>query len=539
MKIKFCLITVIVLSAIISSSCMIGDYKDTLQFIPKDGQVIANININSFFVRRGIYGELDSLKAEPKIKLFLNNLEDLACAIAFSRFPPGDIDYRTDFFPYIKPNFTISFYELEGVLRNLISAANNGKIPKVMDLKDKVPFIIVFNIEDKDGIDGFIAKLNDNESFEKEIYKQKEILYARDKSYYVNDEFFIVASNSELLKKSIDCFDNLQLSISRDINFSSFREKKMTSDSIGFLFCNMSYINRRFLDSMSEAKKIKWKELLDGIKYTGCALDITGGRLTLNSYLVKQKNLSPFAEKVFSLHGRKLRSIAFFPEKKSDLVAIAEPQQTLPVLLSLFDGLSVVSNIKNTVENQFGITLDYILSSLSEELACSLIPEPVNGKGIAKKIPSGTVALKLKSNSSLNTMLCSSESLFSFIPLVSSESYRDVTVRTVPGGTATYCRLNDFIMLFVGNKSAARDVINTFYKDNKSVEDCVKSELSTEAIILLYLNTSELYMKYVNPVITDRSLQEKLGETFEKYPELWGNVTSADEGYVCRFIIPF
>jgi hypothetical protein len=525
---------------------MIGDYKDTLQFIPKDGQLIANININSFFVRRGIYGELDSLKTEPKIKLFLNNLEDLACAIAFSRFPPGDIDYRTDFFPYIKPNFTISFYELEGLLSNLISAGNTGKIKenlqKVMVLKNTVPFIIVFNIEDKDGIDDFLSKLNDSESFEKEIYREKEILYGKDKSYYVNDDFFIVASNSDLLKKSLDCFDNIEHSISKDINFSSFREKKMTSDSIGFLFCNVPSINRSFLDSMSEAKKIKWQELLECIKYTGCALDIAGGKLKLNSYLVKQKKLSPFAEKVFSLHGRKLRSVAFFPEKKSDLVAIAEPQQTLPILLSLFDGLTVITNLKNTVENQSGLTLDYIISSLSEEIACSLIPEAIeeNGRNSAlKKIPSGTIALKLKPNSSLNTMLSSSESLLSFIPLLSSESYRDISVRTVPGGTANYCRLNDFIMLFVGNRSASRDVINTFYKDNKSVEECIKSEISTEAIIVLYLNTSEIYMNYVSPVITDISLQEKLAETFEKYPELWGNVTSLEDGYLCKFIIPF
>lgn len=522
-------------------SCKLSDYKDTAGLIPSDSQITLNININSYFKQKGILGKINALKKLKALGTFFENMEELSGSLAFSLLPDENINFREELFPYIKPNFSLAFYNGGEILSRYFTE-KILPFPEDMSLN---PFLLVCNLKDKDEVEKFLYKLNDKTPYETKKYKDFDIFYSQERSYFIDEDFLILSNREELLQKSLDCYTDSTISLNNLPDFISFRENKMNSDSIGFVYYNVSEFTPELLEKIPAVSRVRWKELMDSVKYAGTSIEAYMSRAELNTYIVRKEELTPFGEKFFSLSERVLTSPGLFPEEGSNLFTLAEPGQSLPLIVSLLEGFPFMDQIKAKVENNLGMSLDYIFSSLSDEIGLSFYPEEVSNKEEVSYgrvlFSTSNVALKLREGSSLANILTGSDSLFSILSVIiqTGEEYRDITINSVPGGRATYAKVGDFYLLGLGNsKIHTEAVIDTYYGDNKSIEDKINSEISTEAVGLSYLNMEELYIRVFMLQIKDEELRKDLEKFFQEYPELWGSLNTAEDGYVVTSIVP-
>jgi len=193
-----------------------------------------------------------------------------------------------------------------------------------------------------------------------------------------------------------------------------------------------------------------------------------------------------------------------------------------------------MEKIKGKAENTLPVGLSSIIASLKDEFAIGFYPED-GGKDLSKN--SG-VALKLKEDSFLGNILRSSDTLFSLFSVINKpEVYRGITITTVPGGSATYAEVGEFLFFDTGDN--VKYTIDTFYGDKTSLEKHLISELSMEAVGILYLKMSEIYEKYLFHTIENKELKENLKAFFKSYPEVYGNIEKRKDGYLFNVITPF
>jgi len=541
-SIKKCSFLIFSLILLFLTSCIFSDYKETVELIPSDSQVIFNMNINSFFKRKAIYSKIEDMKEAPALEKFINNTGELAGAAIFSVMPEAGINFKEDLLPYLKANFTIAFYEMGSKMSLPFSHMSFEDFLKEDDIP---PFIMVSNIDDKEGVEEFLLKLNSNNTYVKDTYKSREIFVSEKRCYYRDEDFLIVSSKPELMKKSLDCYDNIELSLIKDASFISFKEEKMNSDSIGFSYVNIPALKSDFLNYMPEASRIKWTELLDSLRYTGTSIELSLGKLNLNTFIVHNENLTPFAREFFSLSPGKIDSLSLFPRENSNVIAVSEPDRVLPLLFSLLEGSTISGIFNEKIVNLFGYSSSTLFTYLSDELTLGFKPEnhmetgayPEFGKII---LNNSTLALKLKSGSPPALLLEGSQTFVSvFSTVTGTENYRGVYLFSIPGGTGSYCKVKDFYLLNAGKSNEyTKKIIDTSCGDNETVEEHIKDEISTEAIGVSYLNTNDLYLNYFNNYIRDEALKEKLKEFFSDYPEIMGNMNSIEDGYIITTVMP-
>ncbi|MBU0580072.1 MAG: hypothetical protein KKA19_02755, partial [Candidatus Margulisbacteria bacterium] len=137
---KFIALILLAVFTVSFTSCIFGDYKDTVTMVPGDAQLVFNISIESFFKRRAVLSEISELKEDPSAKKFLDNLEELAFTAAFS-YAPADIDLEEDLFPHLNTNFSIAFYEVGS---SFFSILNKMDSPVIQEEKFFLPFVCVF-----------------------------------------------------------------------------------------------------------------------------------------------------------------------------------------------------------------------------------------------------------------------------------------------------------------------------------------------------------------------------------------------------------
>ena len=522
------------------SSCIFADYKDTVTVVPGDAQVVFNISIESFFKRRAVLSEISELKDDPSAKKFLDNLEELAFTAAFS-YAPADMDLEEDFFPHLNTNFSVAFYEVGSNFFSILSKLDNPLIPEE---KFFLPFVCVFDVKDREGVEEFISKLNGNYGAKEEIYDGQAYFSSSKSAYFLNEDFFVIASSPDLLKSSIDCSLKRKDSLVENDNFSVFRKERFSEESVGFLYWNVPSLSKDFLADLPPEAKEPWKDLLDSIEYMGTDIELDRSKLKFMTYLVSKEELTPLGEEFFSIPSRDLQTLGLFPENSSCVLALGEPDRVLSMANNLFEAFlpEDVEKFKNFFTSGLGISLDSIFSSLAREVSLSFVPgeDDDEDTGGLDRIVSGTWAagIEVRKESSLNNNLISAENILSIIGKV--DTYEDMSITSFPDRSVSFTRLDEFLIIGFGNtEEHMKAIIDTFLENEDSVEERISPQISTEAVGVLYLNLYDLYSKNFQYLIRDEELKEKLSETFESYPEVWGSIKSEEDGYVSLLIMPF
>jgi len=540
LKNKIVLIIPIVLILTSFTSCIFGEYRDTAFMVPADAQAVFNINLHSFFKRRAILSELEELKEDPSAREFLDNLQELAFTTAFSYAPEG-IDLEKDLFPHLNTNFSAAFYEIGSGFSSVLNPGEENTGEKKFNL----PYVIVFDIKDEEGVREFISKLNTAYNSLEKVYKE-QVYHASEKSaYFINEHFFVISSNSELLERSIDCKGEISLSIVGDSNFTSFREGRMTDDSIGFLYWNAPSLSQDFLCGLPSEDREPWEDLLGSIHYMGTSIELDRNRLKFNTFLVHKDELSSIGKDFFSIPSKKLKSLEIFPENSSSVVVLGEPEKVLQTGYSLFKAFfpENVEKFEKFFTRGFGHSADNIFSSFTGEIALSFLPGKENEEESFVRLArafSGNwiLALELKEDSLFTKTLGSAENILSVVG--QTDTYEDTFITSFPGRSISFTRLDEFFVAGFGDtQEHMRGIIDTFMEREDSVEERINPEISTEAVGIVYLNLYDLYSNNLYVFIEDPALREKLHDTFEKYPEVWGSINSMEKGYVSSLVMPF
>ena len=523
------LILVVVLITFLLNSCIISDYEDTVRIVPRDAQIIFNINLQSYFKRRAILNELDELNQDPSLKKFFT--------VVFSGNPSPEINLEEDLLPYVNTNFSLAYYNLGNSIGSFFNPTNIIK-------KQDINFVLIFDIQDKEDIDKFLHKLDTVYHPQKENYRGQDFFYYKDTYYFTYERFLVFSHEINLLKNSIDCTRNNNLSIIKEENFLSFREKKISSDSIGFIYYNIPGIGTEFLNKIPDKDKTELKDLLDCIKFMGTSIEVDRDKLKFNTYLVQAETLTPVGKEFFSLERGKLKSLEFFPEKSSLVIALSSPGKLLNTGVSLLESLGPkkIKTFTTLFKKGFGYTMGDILKR-SQEMGVNFITGENNSHeedDSYQEISQSSWILALKLDPKMPLMketLQSTDTILSF--LGRGEAYKEVSITSLPYGLSGYSILNDFLLLSLGNKENIKAVIDTFRDDEESIEKRINPQISTESVGLIYIKLDKLYNSSLSHLIKNEELREKLRETFENYPELWGNINNSEDGYISTLIMPF
>ena len=531
---------ILILIVTSTSSCQFGDYSDTLCLVPGDSEIIFNININEYFKEKGFIGKVNSLRKLNFLKKFLNRIKNIAGSVDLSALPEEEINLDKDLFPYLKPNFTLAFYDTGGIIADKIFKEKNEN----ENNEKTIPMILIFNIDNKDGVEKFLCKIKSKFPYKKDSYKDYNIFCSEKSCYFIDNNFIIFSNDKQLLEKSLDCKKERKISILENDNFNLFRDESLNEDTIGFIYYNTAGLEENFLKSIPEESISKWKELFHSVKYAGTAVDIELNKLELKTFLVHNKEIAPFAKDFFSINSRKFESPDFFSKESPDFIVFSEPDRVLPLIFSLFNGAPFIEKIKEKADSSLPIPLDTIFISLRDELALTFHPEKIspalNSNNKTKKLfKTASVALKLKEGSFVNSVLENSDTILSLFSIVEEPLvYRGVTVNSVPGSSATYINLEDFVVFGIGeNNNGTENIIDSFYKYKPSLKETLEREVSSEGAGISYFNIKEIYD--TNYSEKNEDLNKHLNEFFDNYPEIFGNTAKTEDGYIFTFIMPF
>ncbi|MEQ8223298.1 MAG: DUF3352 domain-containing protein [Candidatus Eremiobacterota bacterium] len=516
---KFNRLLIALLTILFLTSCIISDYEDTVKIIPKNAEIIFNINLASFFKRRAIVNGIYELSKDPDTGKFFDNLKEVVSSIILASSPSEELDVERDLLPYLNTNCTIAFYN---TIHKLDSSFNKDRNQEPLN------FIIVFDIRDKKGIAEFLARLNYLSEPQKGNYKGQDFFTGKNTSYFMNEQFLVFANNESLLKSSLDCSDG-HFSIIREENFQSFREKKMSDESIGFIYYNVPAISEEF--SLTFPGQNNWYELLGSIKYMGTSIDVDKDKVKFNSFLVQNDRLTEMGKEFFSLRAAELSSPDMFPVTSSALIVISQPGEILNKISSLyktclpgkFEG---IAKIFNTI----GYPMKDILSS-NKETAMSFITDEDEPEQSGNYI----IAMKLEKDSLLNKTFHGSNTVFSMV--TKTEPYKDGSITSLPGSAGNFSMVNDFLLLSMGKKPV-ESVIDTCSGDEDSIEERINTQMSTRSVGLIYLRLDKIYNRSIDGLMKNERLREKLKDTFENYPEIWGNINKVEDGYSSTLIMP-
>jgi len=514
---KFNRLLIALLTLLLLSSCIISDYEDTVKIIPKDAEIICNINLVSFFKRKAIVNGIYELSKDPDTGKFFDNIKELASSILLASSPSEELDVEKDLLPYLNTNCTVALYNTFHKLASSFKKNGNDEM---------LPFIIVFDIRDKQGITEFLSRLNDLSGPQKGNYKGHDFFTGKNSSYFMNERFLVFASTESLLKSSIDCSDG-NFSIAGEENFRSFREKKMSDESIGFVYYNAPAIKEEFLHNGSERNTLY--ELLDSIKYMGTSIEVDRDKVKFNSFLVQNDRLTETGKEFFSLHAAELSSPRMFPVTSSALIVISQPGEILNKISSLFK-TCLPGNVEGFTKifSTTGYPLKDILSS-NTETALSFIADEDEQSG------NYIIAMKFEKDSSVNKTFHGSNTVFSMV--TKTEPYKDVSITSLPGSTGNFSMVNDFLLLSNGKKTVEA-VIDTYSGDEDSVEERITAQMPARSVGLIYLRLDKIYNGSIDGFMKNERLREKLKETFEHYPEIWGNINKLEDGYSSSLILP-
>ena len=501
------------------SSCIISDYEDTVKIIPKDAEIICNINLSSFFKRRAIVNGIYELSKDPDTGKFFDHIKELLSSVILASSPSEELDAEKDLLPYLNTNFTIAFYN---TIHKLDSSFKKDRS------QESLNFIIVFDIRDKQGITEFLARLNYLSEPKKGNYKGQDFFTGKNSSYFMNEQFLVFANTETLLKASIDC-SNGNFSITGEENFRSFRENKMSDEAIGFVYYNIPAIEEEFLNNGSERNVIY--ELLRSIKYMGTSIEVDKDKVKFNSFLVQNDRLTETGKEFFSLHAAELSSPDMFPLTSSAVIILSQPGEILNKIASLFKTIIPV-NVEG-ITKMFG-TIGYpikdILSS-NKEIALSFITDEDSQENSGNYI----IAMKFEKDGPLSKTFHSSNPFFSMV--TKTESYKDISVTSLPGSTGNFSMVNDFLLISM-EKKPVEAVIDTYSGDEDSIEERITTHMSTRSVGLIYLRLDKIYNNSIDGLMKNENLREKLQETFEHYPEIWGNINRVEDGYSSTLIMP-
>ncbi len=499
------------------SSCIISDYEDTVKIIPQDSEVIFNINLASFFKRRAIVNGIYELSKDPDTGKFFDNIKDLASSILLASSPSEELDVEKDLLPYLNTNCTFALYNTLHKLDSSFKKDGNDEM---------LHFIIVFDIRDKEGIKEFLARLNGLSGPQKGNYKGHDFFTGKNSSYFMNERFLVFASSESLLKSSIDCSDG-HGSISEEENFRAFRDKKMSDESIGFIYYNIPAIEEKFLHNGSEGNVIY--EVLRSIKYMGTSIEVDRDKVKFNSFLVEKDILTETGKEFFSLHAAELSSPHMFPVTSSALIVLSQPGEILNKIFSLFK-TCLPANIEGVTKifSTIGYPMKDILSS-NTETALSFITDEDEQSG------NYIIAMKFEKDSSFNKTFNGSNTVFSMV--TRTEPYKDISITSLHGNTGNFSMVNDFL-LFSKGKKPVEAVIDTYSGDEDSIEERITIQMPARSVGLIYLRLDKIYNNSVDGFMKNERLREKLKETFEHYPEIWGNINKAEDGYTSTLILP-
>ncbi len=514
---KFNRLLIAILTLLLLSSCIISDYEDTVKIIPKDAEVIFNINLASFFKRRAIVNGIYELSKDPDTGKFFDNIKELASSILLASSPSEELDVEKDLLPYLNTNCTVALYNTLDKLASSFNKDGNG---------GPLNFIIVFDIRDKQGITEFIARLNYLSEPQKGNYKGQDFFTGKNSSYFMNEQLLVFASNESLLKSSIDCYDG-KFSITGEENFRSFREKKMSDESIGFIYYNVPAIGEEFLHNGSDRNTLY--ELLGSIKYMGTSIEVDKDKVKFNSCLVQNDRLTETGKEFFSLHAAELAGPDMFPLTSSAVIVLSQPGEILNKISSLFK-TCLPGNFEGVTKmfNTIGYPLKDILSS-NTETALGFIADENEQSG------NYIIAMKFEKDSLLNKTFHSSNTVFSMV--TKTESYKDLSITSLPGSTGNFSMINDFLFLSMGKKPV-ESVIDTYSGDEDSIEDRITTQMPTRSVGLIYLRLDKIYDTSIDGLMKNERLREKLKDTFELYPEIWGNINKVEDGYSSNLIMP-
>lgn len=459
------------------------------------------------------------MSKDPDTGKFLNNLKEVVSSIILASSPSDELDVEKDLLPYLNTNVTIAFYN---TLHKLNSSFNKDRSPEPLN------FIIVFDIRDKKGITEFLARLNDLSVPQKGTYKGQDFFTGKNSSYFMNEQFLVFANTEALLKSSLDCSDG-NLSISREENFLSFREKKMSDESIGFIYYNVPAIAEECSHTFSEQNN--WQELLGSIKYMGTSIEVDKDKVKFNSFLIQNDRLTETGKEFFSLRAAELSSPDMFPLTSSAVIVLSQPGEIFNKIFSLFKTIIPV-NVEG-ITKMFG-TIGYpikdILSS-NKEIALSFITDEDSQENSGNYI----IAMKFEKDSPLSKTFHSSNTFFSMV--TKTESYKDISVTSLPGSTGNFSMVNDFLLISMGKKPV-ESVIDTYCGDEDSIEERINTQMSTQSVGLIYLRLDKIYNNSIDGLMKNEDMREKLKETFENYPEIWGNINKVEDGYSSTLIMP-
>ncbi|MEQ8189497.1 MAG: DUF3352 domain-containing protein [Candidatus Eremiobacterota bacterium] len=520
---KFNRLLIALLTLLLLSSCIISDYEDTVKIIPKDAEIICNINLSSFFKRRAIVNGIYELSKDPDTGKFFDHIKELLSSVILASSPSEELDAEKDLLPYLNTNCTIAFY-------NTLHKLDSSFFKKDRS-QEALNFIIVFDIRDKQGITEFLARLNYLSEPKKGNYKGQNFFTGKNSSYFMNEQFLVFANTEILLKASIDCSDG-NFSITGEENFRTFREKKMSDEAIGFVYYNVPAISEEFSHTFTERNN--FHELLESVKYMGTSIEVDKDKVKFNSFLVQNDRLTETGREFFSLHATELSSPDMLPVTSSAVIVISQPGEILNKISSIFKtflpgNLEGIAKIFSTA----GYPVNDILSS-NKETALSFITDE-DSRDSPEHSGNYIIAMKFEKDSPLTKTFSGSGSIFSMV--TKTARYKDISITSLPGSTGNFSMVNDFLLLGTGKKPLEA-VIDTYSGDEDSIEERITTHMSTRSVGLIYLRLDKIYNNSIDGLMKNENLREKLQETFEHYPEIWGNINRVEDGYSSTLIMP-